>query len=101
MSESGGAYLRSNEPAADRWYSRDVAAIAAARGLSNVAPYFIDAEASETPSTDAPVGGLTVIRFNNNHLQYALTWFALALMVLCGAVLVLRQEWRWRKLPAP
>jgi surfeit locus 1 family protein len=101
MSESGGAYLRSNEPAADRWYSRDVAAIAAARGLNNVAPYFIDADASETPSADAPVGGLTVIRFNNNHLQYALTWFGLALMVLGGAFLVLRQEWRWRKLPAP
>lgn len=101
MSESGGAYLRSNEPSANRWYSRDVAAIAAARGLSDVAPYFIDADASEELSADAPSGGLTVIRFNNNHLQYALTWFGLALMVLGGAFLVLRHEWRWRKLSAP
>jgi surfeit locus 1 family protein len=101
ISESGGAYLRANEPAADRWYSRDVAAIAAARGLSDVAPYFIDADASQTQSADSPVGGLTVIRFSNNHLQYALTWFVLALMVAGGAFLVLRQEWRWRKLPAP
>lgn len=100
MSESGGAYLRSNEPAADRWYSRDVAAIAAARGLTDVAPYFIDADASEVRSDDAPIGGLTVIRFSNNHLQYALTWFGLASMVAGGAFLVLRQEWRWRKLPA-
>lgn len=99
ISESGGAYLRANEPQADRWYSRDVAAIAAARGLTDVAPYFIDADASGMQS--APVGGLTVIRFNNNHLQYALTWFGLALMVAGGVVLVLRQEWRWRKLPAP
>jgi surfeit locus 1 family protein len=101
MSEAGGAYLRSNDPAADRWYSRDVAAIAAARGLTDVAPYFIDADASETLSGNAPVGGLTVIAFSNNHLQYALTWFALALMVAGGAFLVLRYEWRWRKLPAP
>jgi surfeit locus 1 family protein len=101
MSESGGAYLRANEPAAERWFSRDVAAIAAARGLTNVAPYFIDADASETQNADAPVGGLTVIHFNNNHLQYALTWFALASMVAGGAFLVLRQEWRWRKLPTP
>ena len=101
MSETGGAYLRSNEPAADRWYSRDVAAIAAARGLADVAPYFIDADANEALPAGAPVGGLTVIRFNNNHLQYALTWFALAVMVAGGAFLVLRQEWRWRKLPAP
>ena len=32
MTEPGGAFLRSNDPAADRWYSRDVAAIAASRG---------------------------------------------------------------------
>jgi surfeit locus 1 family protein len=100
MSESGGAYLRANEPAADRWYSRDVGAIASARGLTDVAPYFIDADASESLNGDAPIGGLTVIAFANNHLQYALTWFALALMVAGGAVLVLRHEWRWRKLPA-
>lgn len=101
LSESGGAYLRNNDPAADRWFSRDVAAIAAARGLQKVAPYFIDADASETASGNGPVGGLTVVAFSNNHLQYALTWFALALMVAGGAFLVLRHEWRWRKLPAP
>lgn len=100
ISESGGAYLRTNEPAADRWYSRDVAAIAAARGLTDVAPYFVDADANQAGGVDAPVGGLTVIKFSNNHLQYALTWFGLALMVAGGTVLVLRHEWRSRKLPA-
>ena len=101
ISEAGGAYLRANEPAADRWYSRDVAAIAAARGLTDVAPYFVDADASEGQSDTGPVGGLTVVAFSNNHLQYALTWFGLALMVLGGAFLVLRYEWRSRRLPAP
>jgi surfeit locus 1 family protein len=100
ISETGGAYLRANEPAANRWYSRDVAAIAAARGLTDVAPYFIDADASGGQSDAGPIGGLTVIAFSNNHLQYALTWFGLALMVVGGAFLVLRYEWRWRKLPA-
>ena len=101
MSEPGGAYLRSNEPAADRWFSRDVAAIAAARGLTDVAPYFVDADASQTQPGNAPIGGLTVIAFRNHHLQYALTWFALALMVAGGTFLVLRHEWRWRKIAAP
>lgn len=101
ISETGGGYLRANEPAADRWYSRDVAAIAAARNLTDVAPYFIDADAGEGPRDAGPIGGLTVIAFSNNHLQYALTWFGLALMVLGGAFLVLRHELRWRKLPAP
>ena len=85
MTEPKGAFLRTNDPASDRWYSRDVAAIAAARGLSQVAPFFIDADA--TPNAGGyPIGGLTVIAFPNNHLIYALTWFALALM-LAGAYL--------------
>ena len=91
LSEPGGGFLRSNDPAANRWYSRDVAAIAAARGLpvDQVAPYFLDADA-RLPG--GPVGGLTVIQFANSHLVYALTWYGLALMVLVGIVLVLRPE---------
>ncbi|QPF87952.1 SURF1 family protein [Bradyrhizobium genosp. L] len=85
MSEPRGGFLRNNDPAAGRWYSRDVAAIAATHGLSLVAPYFIDADA--TPNPDGyPLGGLTIVRFPNNHLIYALTWFTLAFM-LAGALL--------------
>lgn len=83
LSEPHGGFLRANDPAADRWYSRDVAAIAARRGLGPIAPYFIDADAATSPGW--PRGGLTVIRFPNNHLQYALTWFAMAAL-LAGAV---------------
>ena len=79
VSEPGGGFLRSNDPAANRWYSRDVAAIAKARGLTDAAPYFIDAEASG--AADWPRGGLTVVTFRNSHLVYALTWFALAVML--------------------
>ena len=79
MSEPGGAFLRSNDPGNDRWFSRDVAAIAAAKGLSDVAPYFIDADATPNPG-GLPVGGLTVVAFRNSHLVYALTWYALAAM---------------------
>jgi surfeit locus 1 family protein len=102
ISEPGGGFLRSNDPAADRWFSRDVAAIAASRDLGNVAPYFIDADAA-TQTTgeqsggrpfDSPVGGLTVVSFPNNHMVYALTWYALALMVACAAFWFVREERR-------
>lgn len=89
ISEPGGAFLRSNDPAAGRWYSRDVAAIARAEGLVNVAPYFIDADSTPNPG-GPPVGGLTVVRFRNSHLVYALTWYGLALMSAAGACLVHR-----------
>ena len=76
-SEPGGGFLRANRPGAGRWYSRDVAAITRVRNLAQAAPYFIDADGA--PNIGGwPRGGMTVIRFRNSHLSYALTWFALA-----------------------
>lgn len=91
MTEPKGGFLRSNNPGEDRWYSRDVAAIAATRDLerSEVAPYFIDADATADTDT-GPRGGLTVITFPNNHLVYALTWFGLALMLASATLFVAR-----------
>lgn len=90
ISEPDGGFLRSNDAASDRWYSRDVAVIAASRGLDEVAPYFIDADAS---GAGMPVGGLTVVQFRNAHLVYALTWFGLAAMLAGWTVyLVLNQR---------
>jgi surfeit locus 1 family protein len=99
LSEPGGSFLRRNDPGADRWASRDVAAIAAQRGLHDAAPYFIDAEMpprapGEPAAPAAPVGGLTVIAFPNNHLEYAITWYSLALLVALAAGYAARSEWR-------
>ena len=106
ITEPGGGFLRKNDAKGDRWYSRDVQAIAAAQGLQNVAPFFVDADANapapdqplrESPEArrlSEPLGGLTVIAFYNNHLVYALTWYGLALMVLGGAWVVLRERRR-------
>jgi surfeit locus 1 family protein len=80
ISEPKGAFLRTNDPKSDR----DVTAIGHARQLENLAPYFIDAGATPTPAGQ-PVGGLTVIAFYNHHLQYALTWLALAMLSIGGA----------------
>ncbi len=91
--EPKGGFLRTNDPAGRRWYSRDVAAIAAAQGVGPAAPFFIDADATPNPG-GWPVGGLTVLRFNNNHLVYAFTWFALAGISLAAFFLL------WRRKPA-
>jgi surfeit locus 1 family protein len=99
VTEPRGAFLRHNDPAADRWYSRDVAAIAAARGIPKVAPYFIDADRSADPAA-LPVGGLTIIAFPNNHLLYALTWFGLAAMLAGWSPYVALLEWQLRRICA-
>jgi surfeit locus 1 family protein len=99
VTEPGGGFLRSNDPANRRWYSRDVNAIAAAQGLGRTAPYFVDADGAPNAG-GYPVGGLTVLRFPDNHLGYALTWFALALLSLAAACYVLRSPAPHRPLPA-
>ena len=98
MSEPEGGFLRRNVPTEDRWYSRDVAAMAAAQGLVGpVAPYFVDASAEATPAAGWPRAGLTVIRFSNNHLVYAVTWFALAVMVAGATAYAWVEERRTRR----
>jgi len=97
LSEKSGSVLRKNDPARNFWYSRELPAIAQARGLPAVAPFFIDVDAdgeapTQTGEAQAPVGGMTVIAFPNNHLVYAITWFGLALMVAGAAFWVVRHE---------
>jgi surfeit locus 1 family protein len=59
------------------WYSRDVATMAAAAGVKLAAPAVVEADAAPNPG-GWPKGGQTQVTFRNEHLQYAITWFALA-----------------------
>lgn len=94
-SEPGGSLLQSNRPQDDRWYSRDVSALSLARRTGQTLPLFIDVQqewAAGARGGISPVPGLTVVRFPDDHLQYALTWFAMAALSLVGLALV----WRHR-----
>jgi surfeit locus 1 family protein len=92
LTEPKGAFLRTNQPGQERWYSRDVAAIASARHLTGAAPYFIDLDATPVPG-GLPEPGLTVVSFPNNHLSYALTWLALAVILAGSTVRIGIEEW--------
>ncbi|SEK94200.1 surfeit locus 1 family protein [Roseateles sp. YR242] len=99
LTEPGGSLLRKNEPATGRWFSRDVQAIGKAQALEGpLAPYFIDeADMRPVPKAEtSPRGGLTVVRFPNSHLSYALTWFAMAAMT-AGIVIYLWRDRRRRE----
>ncbi len=87
--ETGGLFLRTNDPANGRWYSRNIPQISQASGLSQVAPFYVDADATPNPG-GLPVGGKTMLTFPNNHLSYAVTWFILAVMVVAAGWYVLR-----------
>jgi surfeit locus 1 family protein len=104
FSEPGGSLLQANAPAQGRWYSRDVHAIAAAQGVAGrLAPYFVDEQpdpAQPGARSRWPRPGLTVVRFSNNHLTYAVTWFLLAIMVACAIGYLLVDDRRLRRLAA-
>ena len=103
--EPRGGFLRRNQPDQGLWYSRDVAAIAAADHLpaGQVAPYFVDADASTTNAGGSkwPMGGLTSIHIYNHSFGYAVTWYLLALGTLVAAGVVIRHQTqsRDRRLP--
>ena len=98
ISEPNGGFLRHNDPITQRWFSRDIAALNASHHLHQAAPFFVDLEAkpdaSPAEAKEYPVPGLTVITFHNSHLVYALTWFALALMVAGAYFYVWRDDKR-------
>jgi surfeit locus 1 family protein len=55
--------------------------MALAKGLTRVAPFIVDADATANPG-GWPKGGQTRLAIPNDHLTYALTWFGLALTLL-------------------
>jgi surfeit locus 1 family protein len=71
-----------DDPGHNLWFARDPAAIAAAKGLGAVAPFYIEQE-TPAPPGGLPQPGKLVVSLPDNHLQYALTWFGLA-AVLAG-----------------
>lgn len=85
-----------NEPVANRWFWRDLGGMARSMfpdGTIQVAPFFIEAEVSEIPG-GWPKGGQTQLLITNNHLQYVLTWFSLALVLLVIYTLYARNIYR-------
>jgi surfeit locus 1 family protein len=72
-----------NDEAGNIFYWKDLDRMAASAGLpaESVLPFFLDADAAPVPG-GLPRGGVTVIDLPNSHLQYAITWYGLALALL-------------------
>jgi surfeit locus 1 family protein len=90
--ESRGLFTPNDEPQKNIWFVRDPKAIADAKKWATIAPFYIDME-SPQPAGGLPRPGKVELRLPNNHLQYAITWFGLAL-ALAGVFLV----WATRRL---
>ncbi len=81
--DSPGLFTPAPNRAKRIWYARDVQGIARADRVPLAAPAIVEADATPNPG-GWPKGGQTVVAFRNDHLQYAITWFALAAVTLGG-----------------
>jgi surfeit locus 1 family protein len=79
--EAAAWFTPSGERSRNVWFVRDPLMIAAAKGWGDVAPFFVELEAP-TPPGGLPQPGPFKVRLRNEHLQYAITWYALALVVV-------------------
>ncbi len=93
--EARNAFTPPDEPAKDRFYTRDPAEIATHFQLNDAAPFVVDADATPNPG-GWPKGGATIVEVPNNHFSYALTWFGLALGLFTVFV-----SWAWKRLTDP
>lgn len=83
-----------NDPAANIFYWKDLKVMAATSGVGRPEDYvgfFIDANDAPNPG-GLPIGGVTLISLPNNHLQYVVTWYGLA-VALVGVM----GAWLWRQ----
>ncbi len=85
--ESRGIFTAKGDTARNLWFVRDQVAIAAAKGWDEVAPFYIELE-SPLPPGGVPRAGALKVELRNVHLQYAITWYALA-----GVVAVMFGLW--------
>lgn len=79
--DAANSFTPPNQPGDNLWYSRDPVAMAAALHVAAPAPTFLMLEAP-APRTFGPTPAALPTDIPNRHLEYALTWFGLALTLL-------------------
>ncbi len=75
------------------WKDLDVMASSVDLDKASVIPFFVDADSTPNPA-GFPIGGVTQVDLPNDHLQYAFTWYGLAVVL---AVVVAISWFRPRK----
>jgi surfeit locus 1 family protein len=93
--EKRGLFTPADDPQHNVWYARDLAAMVKAKGWTTAAPFYIDQE-SPVPPGGWPRPGPLKVNLPDNHLQYAITWFALALGLAGVYVVWLSRRFRGR-----
>ena len=76
----------------NRWYYASIEEMAGAASLDNVAPIYLDAEASSAHEGVWPRAGVTRVNLSNRHLEYVFTWYSFAAILLGIFILYRRNQ---------
>ena len=79
--ERRGTFAPADDVKSNIFFARDPKAMAAVRGWTLDAPFYIDQELPEPPG-GLPKPGRIEVKLPNNHWQYAITWYGLALALI-------------------
>jgi cytochrome oxidase assembly protein ShyY1 len=91
--EAAGVLTPAENSAARLWFTRDQRAMARQLGWGTVAPFYIDLE-TPVPDSGIPKPGPLDVHLRDDHLQYAITWFTLAVAVVIAFAVWLRAQRR-------
>jgi surfeit locus 1 family protein len=91
--EQRGSFTPPDEPDKGIWFARDPAGMAKAKKWDAHAPFYLDQEAPPASGGFPKVGPLKPA-LPNRHLEYAVTWYGLALVILIAAVFFVRARRR-------
>lgn len=91
LPEARSIFAGKDDKTKNVFFVRDPAALAQALDISTVAPFLVDLK-TPTPPGGLPVPGVTQVDIPNNHFQYALTWWSLALVLGVIFLIYARQE---------
>ena len=84
-------FLPDNRPDLNLWFWVDLPAMAQQDDIADPPPFYVDADKTPNPG-GWPKGGITRLELPNNHLQYAITWFSLAVALAVIYVLYHRNN---------
>ena len=96
IAEKPSFLVPENDPQNGVYYWKDLSAMSEQAGFGTDTPVmhlFIDADATPNPG-GWPMGGVTLVDLPNSHLQYAITWYGLALALFAVTAVFVRRRYR-------
>jgi len=86
-----GLFMPANDAAKNIWFWYDLPEMARAASVPTALPVYVEAGPAANPG-GFPIGGQTWLRLPSNHLEYAFTWYALAVALAAIYILYHRQQ---------